>query len=334
MTTPSRCRWRRLLIPALTTALMRLREGTKPRIVFTTGHGEPSIDDMDVGHAALGLWRARLTATGSEVLAVNLLTQDVPDETALVVVVGPKSPFRSDEAARLKAFAERKKPVLLLLGDAETTGLEEFLKGFQVEIGPGFVVEPTSNYRGNPTTLLVPIVNAREPMIEPLNNEIVVLHRAAPLKIGNPAPGAAAVLPVVLLKTSPRSWAEPDLKSARGQKDPTDQAGPIPVAVAVNDRPAAGETRPGPPRLVVFSSRYMADNMVVQLAPANLDLLMNAVNALRGKAGSLGIPPKVHVAPTLSPDPVLKARLVLVPTVLSVLLIITLGVTTYLARRD
>jgi hypothetical protein len=106
------------------------------------------------------------------------------------------------------------------------------------------------------------------------------------------------------------------------------------VGAAVTDRPAPGGNEPGAPRLVVFSSRYLADNAFVQADPANLDLVMNAVGWLRGKPELLGIDPNRHVSLALSPDPVLRARLVLVPTVMAVLLIITLGVTTYLARRD
>ena len=322
---------------AVTTALIRLRESKKSKVVFTTGHGEPSVDDMETGRSGLGLWKSRLTATGSEVVTVNLLTEDVPDGTTLLVVAGPKNPFKAEEAARLKAFADRKGPILLLISDVESTGLEEFLKGFQLELGRGFIVEPRMNYKGNPAAVLVPVVNPRHPILEPLNNEVLLFHRAAPLKIlntGAPSQNTVATLPLALLKTSPQSWAEPDLKTVRGQKDPSDEAGPLNVGIAVADRPPPGEPRLGTPRLVVFSGRYLADNAVIQFAPANLDLVMNAVNWLRGKAELQGIGPKTHVALTLTADPVVRARLVLVPTVMAVLMIVTFGVATYLARRD
>ena len=78
----------------------------------------------------------------------------------------------------------------------------------------------------------------------------------------------------------------------------------------------------------------MADNRCSSSTRSNLDLLMNTVNWLRGRAELEGIAPKIHDALTLTADPVVRARLILVPTVMAVLLIITLGVTTYLARRD
>ena len=321
---------------ALTTALIRLREAKKSKVVFTTGHREPSIDDLETGRSGLGVWRSRLAATGSEVLAVNLLTNDLPDDAALVIVAGPQTPFKPEEVAKLKAFADRKKPLLMLLGDVEETGLEDFLGGFQVSLGRGFIVEPRLNYRNNPTAILVPIANGRHPIVEPLVNELVVLNRAAPLML-LPAPGQASKTPLpvveVLLRTSKDSWDEPDLKTARGHKGPDNLSGPLNVGLAVFDRPPPEEGKQGTPRLVVFSSRYMADNAVLQLSPVNLDLLMNALSWLRGKAELGGIPAKTHVAMTLTADPVVRARLVLVPTVMAVLLILTLGVTTYLARR-
>lgn len=323
---------------ALSTALIRLREGKKPRVVFTTGHGEPSIDEASTTRAGLGVWRSRLASIGSEVTAVNLLAQDVPDDAELVVVAGPKSPFKPEEVARLKLYADRKRPLLMLLGDTESTGLEEFLQGFQVAVEPGFIVEPGQRrYRGNPMALLVPVENPRHPILEPLVGQILIFFRASALKVGNPGaapPAANPPLPQVLLRTGPQSWAEPDLKATRLQRDEKDPVGPFAVGVAVSDRPPPGDPTPGAPRLVVFSSRSMADNAVVQLAPTNLDLLMNAVAWLRGKSELGGIPPKTHVAMTLTADPVVRARLILVPTVMAVLLIITLGVSTYLLRRD
>ena len=78
----------------------------------------------------------------------------------------------------------------------------------------------------------------------------------------------------------------------------------------------------------------MADNLFLVEEPTNLDLLMNAINWLRGQAELGGIAPKSHVALTLAADPVLRTRLVLVPTVMAVLLIIGLGLTTYMVRRE
>ena len=58
---------------AITSALSRLREGRKPKVAFTTGHGEVPLTSTDASKPGLSLWKARLTATGAEVLDWNLL---------------------------------------------------------------------------------------------------------------------------------------------------------------------------------------------------------------------------------------------------------------------
>ena len=86
--------------------------------------------------------------------------------------------------------------------------------------------------------------------------------------------------------------------------------------------------------MVVLSSPAAADNQFVRLEPANLDLLMNAVHWLRGRPEMIGIDSKTHESLMFAADPGLRLRLVMVPTLLAVVVIIGLGATTYLARRD
>ncbi len=320
---------------AVTSALIRLREGSRLKIVFTSGHKEPAIETAGA-ERSIGVWKARLAATGWDVVAVNLLTEEIPDDTALLVIAGPQTPFKPDETVRLKKYSDKKKPVLILVSDVETTGLEEFLQRFSLALGKGLVFEPRMNYR-RPDYLVVPVVGQRHPMVASLNNTQLLFIHASPLKIltndQNPM-AASEYLATPLLRTSPASWVEADTKVAQIKKDPTDESGPVIVGVAVNDRPAKGDFEPGQARLVLFSSGYLADNLSLQIDPENLDLVMNAVNWLRGQPEMEGIFPKSHVSLTLTADPLVRARLILVPTVMSVLLIITLGVTTYLARRD
>ncbi|MHC5539007.1 GldG family protein, partial [Singulisphaera rosea] len=77
-----------------------------------------------------------------------------------------------------------------------------------------------------------------------------------------------------------------------------------------------------------------ADNTMLALEPTNQDVLMNAIGWLRGRSDLQGIAPKTHVSLTLAADPVLRARLIMVPTVMAVLLIVALGIATYVARRE
>ncbi len=91
---------------------------------------------------------------------------------------------------------------------------------------------------------------------------------SAPGKSGT-APVNANLVPIAILRTGPQSWAETDLTNPRPRFDKgIDEPGPVTVGVAVQERAAAaasaGSTAgSGPrPRLVLFSSRSLADNVV------------------------------------------------------------------------
>jgi len=88
------------------------------------------------------------------------------------------------------------------------------------------------------------------------------------------------------------------------------------------------------PRLVLISSRSVAENLVQGIEPANLDLVMSAASWLRGRPDAIGIAPKTHAALTLTADPQLRRRLVVAPTIVSMLTIIGFGALVYYIRRD
>jgi len=324
---------------ALTSALIALREGKKPRIYVTSGHGEPSNEEARPRDAGLGVWRARLAATGSEVSELNLLEQEVPSDATLLVIVGPKTPFRPEEVAKVRRYLDQGSPALLLLGAQQKTGLEDVLQSYNIEFGKGSVVDPRLSAPGRPQFVYVPITGAlRHPIVDTLIGRFAMVPSASPIRIrgvGGSAPANTKVVAGPLLRTGSLAWSESDLDQRPLKLDAgPDEKGPLTVAVAVTDRPEAGTKEEGKPRLVLFSSGAMADNELLQDDPTNQDLLMNSIAWLRGRPDLQGIAPRTHISMTLIADPVLRFRLIMVPTVMAVLLVIGLGISTYLARRE
>jgi hypothetical protein len=329
----------------ITSALIRLREGKKAKLAFTTGHGEPSTTDLNPRGPGIGLWKARLASVGCEVQDLNLLKDTVPDDLALLCIVGPRIPFKAEEIAKIKLYTDKGGPVLVLLDNAEPSGLDDFLKSFNLELGRGIVVDPSVNYRGNPRLVYTFLRGGAGHLItDSLQSERPILvPNGAPIQalgLGPQAPGKPAadpvnpnLVPAIFLRSGPQSWAETDLQNRRLQFDKgIDQPGPIALGVSVQERAAAG-TSPKP-RLVLFSSASLGTNVAEELAPTNLDLLMNAASWLRGRPDAVGIAASTHVALTLTADPLLRNRLVLVPTVMATLGIIAVGLIVYVARRE
>jgi hypothetical protein len=333
----------------ITSALIRLREGKRSKVVFTTGHGEPLTSDLNPRGRGIGNWKARLSKVGCEVIDLNLIQDDIPPDTSLVIVVSPKSPFKPDEEPKLRAFAENGGPVVLVLGNTEPSGLDEFLKSFNLALGGGLVIDSRFNYNRRASMVFAPTGGTvKHPVVDPLGpNRAVLLPGAAPIHVfGQSTRGQAPtesvnpkLIPATILQTTNSSWAEKDPQKPPLRLDPKtgDEPGPLTVGVAVSERPekpAPGNVTAGKPRLVLFSSPGMAENYIQEIEQTNLDLLMNAASWLRNRPDTQGIPPHTHVALTLAVDPGLRSRLILVPSAVAVMLIIALGISVYMTRRQ
>ncbi|RUL86471.1 GldG family protein [Tautonia sociabilis] len=323
---------------ALTTALIRLKQGEQPIVAVTTGHGEPSIDAMDPRRPGLGQLRARLESMGMKVVAFNPAGQ-VPEGASVVIVAAPEETIGPEAAARLQGFSDTGGRLLVIQGNRSPSGLEEWLAGLGVGIGAGRVVDPTLALGGRPDLPMVEIPPGgnNPPIVAPLERRQVLMPFPAPIdaKLGAVSSGAFLVMP--LLRTSRSSFVESTPEAGPPQRDSeADRPGPIVVAAAVADRPDPGDQDAEPtPRLVLIASPDAADNQTVaQVGFANLDLLVNAVGWLQDRPDLVGIAPRTYTARMLKAGPNLRAKLVLLPTMMAVSILVGLGLATYLARRE
>ncbi|HEX6862293.1 MAG TPA: GldG family protein, partial [Thermoanaerobaculia bacterium] len=129
-----------------TGSILQLGEGKKPKLIFTTGHGERSLDDQ--GPEGLAGIQQLLGQDNFDVEEWSALGKTaVPPGTDLVVVAGPRSPFLQPELSALAAYLNGGGRVLVLveptLGQAESawgggltpTGFESWLGQFGVKLG-------------------------------------------------------------------------------------------------------------------------------------------------------------------------------------------------------
>ncbi len=331
----------------LTTALMRLKEGQKTKVAFTVGHGEPSTADLNPRGRGIGNWKSRFNKIGCEVLELNLVGDEIPADLALLVIVGPKSAFKPEEVMKLKSFTARGKPLLLLVGNGEPSGLDEFLKSFNLLIDKGVIIDPRFSLRGSPTIVFAPVEPAlKNAIVDAVGeNRAVLLPGAAPIQLASDGTSTSSeaaapdpsLVPFAILRTANSSWAESDQKLPLSFDPKVEKQGPLAVGMAVAERTAQrqpGGATGGKPRLVLFSCPAMALNMFQDMERTNLDILMIAAGWLRGRDDTMGIAPSPHVALRLSIDPELRSRLILVPSVVALMSIIAMGVIIYTARRE
>jgi ABC-type uncharacterized transport system involved in gliding motility auxiliary subunit len=279
-----------------TSALLQLAEGRKPKILFTTGHGEHSLDDT----------RPRGLSSAREILGrdnfdieewASLGKPAVPPKTDLVVIAGPTGSFVQPELNALSVYVRAGGRLLILLdptlagGTLVDTGLEGWLAADGVKVGRDIVVDPANPlpFFGSETLFVKdygdhPITKAMR------SGNLPVLVSLARSVAKGEAPAGSNMLVTELLRTSSQGWGETDLAHLdQVAKDDKDVPGPVSLGVAVEIKGGAGAR---PARMVVFGDSDFATNQLVRANSTNAMLLANSLNWLVERESLLGIPPR------------------------------------------
>jgi len=304
-----------------TATLIDLAEDRKPRVVFTTGHGELGLDDTSA--RGLSELETLLGRDNFDLEAWSPLSEPrVPAGTDAVVIAGPKAGFAEPEVRALTAFVESGGRLLALLdpifsssGAVTPSGLEGLLVSFGIEAGADIVIDPEGPvpFFGAETffvdsfgehVITRPLRQAEIPVIVPLAQSIRTVS------------GTGSSASTVLLETSSAGWGERDLDNltevARGDRD---LAGPVPIAVAVElgnedelgpdssgdevaeaaptdgTSPLAPPASPAHARLVVFGDADFLSNSQLRNV-GNAELAADTINWLVERENLIAIPAK------------------------------------------
>jgi ABC-type uncharacterized transport system involved in gliding motility auxiliary subunit len=317
-----------------TSAILQLSEGRKPRILFTTGHGERSLDDQgERGFAGaqqiLGRDNFELTEWAS------LGTPGVPPGTDLLVIAGPTGSFVQPELSAFSAYLNDGGRMLVLLDPKPgpvglvSTGLEGWLARYGVKAGQDIVVDPS-----NPLPFFGPeTIFSKDYGDHPITRALAEGSLSVLMSVvRSVAPGSAPGIKVTeLLRTSAEGWGETDLANLdKVGRDPRDVAGPVALGAVAE----SGATAPGKRsmRLVVFGDSDFAANQLLQANAANGVLLANALNWLVEREALLGIPPKKteQVKLTLTRD---EIRMVYLLAAALPILAVVMGALVFFRRR-
>jgi ABC-type uncharacterized transport system involved in gliding motility auxiliary subunit len=314
---------------AFTGAILELIEQRKPKVLFTTGHGERGLDDFESG----GLARIK-DLLGKENLALeswaSLGQSAVPAGTDVLVIAGPRVNFVQPELDVFDHYLDGGGRMLVLLdpeldakGGLVQTGLEPWLAKRGAAVGNDLVVDPSSTLPFYGAETIFVKASGTHPVVESLAQADypVIFALARSVK---PAAVAAGLEARTLLQTTADGWGETDLANLKGvAKGDADTAGPVSVGVAIGAKSEEKKTptdeemeeegaAPKPAetpaadkpkwRLVVFGDSDFATNGQLTNV-GNPTLVSNAFNWLIERKSLLGIGPKKpeQVRMSLSP---------------------------------
>ena len=129
---------------AFTSAIMAVTDPSPVTVTFLEGRSELS---------EFSYLRTLLTANGYTVKSINITTDDIPDDSNVLVIGAPKVDYLPEELDKVDKFLLNDGKLgrqLIYVGDygqADTPNIDEFLKEYGLEVGKGVVCETyQSNY--------------------------------------------------------------------------------------------------------------------------------------------------------------------------------------------
>lgn len=226
----------------ITSALLSLVEAEKPKVVFTTGHGETTLDARGMSQRSLAEARRLLGQDNFELDTWQSLgAAEVPEGTDLVVISAPTARFTPPELEVLGAWLDRGGRLLVFLEpsfeagttDLKDVGLSEWLSGYGVDTARDVVIDPGASLAFFGPETIYTDAFGDHPIVESLAQTLapVMFQGASSVSAGDGPDGAEVS---ELVSSSEEAWGETRITEEGVAKDPDDLAGPLGLGVAVS----------------------------------------------------------------------------------------------------
>lgn len=280
---------------AFTAAIISLTHATPPRVWFTTGHGEKSLDDAEP--TGLSDLKKALDQQNIAGEAVTLLERpEIPAEVKLIVIAGPTRRLTESELLLLEAFLQRGGRLLAMIDPLDDTGLDGLLARWGMALGMDIVVDPARQLPFVSAANLFVTTYTDHPIVKKMKTFMTLFPLARSVRADEARDAAVTVTPLAL--TSERGWGE--TKTAEQPfrfEEGRDAAGPVSIAVAAERAlpSSLGEAQagaePSRTRLVVIGdSDFVVNSQLGSVG--NRDLVLGAVYWLIEEERLIGIGPK------------------------------------------
>jgi ABC-type uncharacterized transport system involved in gliding motility auxiliary subunit len=282
-----------------TSAILSLVAPNVPKVYFVTGHGEAALDSVGGGNdRGLRILEEALKRENMETADTSLLSGQVPDDAAVIAIIGPTTAFTEAEIDALGGFLDHGGRLLVALdplieppGVMRPTRLEAMLAERGVVVRDDLVVDPSRRLPFYDLSAVYLEDFPAHALTNGLEGFAVLFTVARSLA----ADGDHAT---ALVQTSDDGWGETNLAMLlRGDPvalDDADSPGPAVVGVAVEAEAVAAESNEEDTpqyRLVVFGDSDFLTDLDISNA-GNAVLAANTFNWLTAREDLVGIPPR------------------------------------------
>jgi hypothetical protein len=294
----------------ITNGFIKAIRETKPKVWFTTGHMEPTLDGNDAN--GLSYLDQMLKQQGYDPAQVDLQTVDkIPPDVSMVAIIGPVTAFTKTEINTLDYYMAQGGNAIVLLDpvveEATMTGLEKFIEPYGIHADFDVVFDPVNHLARDSLGLYIVVSQfPSHPITEGLSQPRAVFYLARSLAANEFVAPNLHLAP--LAKTSGDSYAKPldpsrfssaatreegqrQIESFMEAPPGKDSAkGPFMLAYAITKeyqverwKEKVGADRSRQMRLVVMGASSICRNLYISM-PCNYELCMNAFNWLAGEA--------------------------------------------------
>lgn len=299
----------------LTNGLIKVLAGKENHAYFTSGHGERDTASSDERTGYSGIAAALQRDNFKVDKAVLVQQGDVPGDATVVVVAGPTIDFFPNEIDALRRYITKGGKVLFMIDPPEKvdspplTNLIGLITEWGVQLGSDVVVDVSGMGQLLGTDASVPVAASYPNHAITQRFNYVTAYPLA--RSVTPASDAAAgpnkPVAQAFIETSPRSWAELDIKqlisTGKVAMDVSkgDKQGPISLGVAVTAAVPGTSAGPGEKqeeaqqkpeiRLAVLGDSDFVANYAGKIG-SNADLFLNTVNWLAQQENLIAIRPR------------------------------------------
>ena len=272
---------------AFTNALLTMSDNSQKKILyFTQGHGERELANPQA--IGLNTLKGLLDGANYDEKAVQLAqTGKIPEDCAVLAILGATKPFSTAEADAVRKWVEEGGKLLLCVDPNQNPGLDGLLGDLGVKFGRNVVLDKTSF--AYPDLVNVIPQYLPHPITEKLSDGKVFVVLPFCRSVQKETPLLKDVTQTPLLITTAAGWGETDMKSPKPSFGPGDLKGPVTMAMAFEGSPAGKSDIKF--RVAVFGTSSFLINAMAN-APGNMDLAVNAINWAALQEGKISIRPK------------------------------------------
>jgi len=232
--------------------------------------------------------------SGYEIREVNLLTNEVPEDAAMLLITFPERDWSPDQAERILNYLENDGRAMFVLGYRATRfpRMDEVLAAFGISVGDYIIIEGNPNYfhMNNPVIMLPDFVSSEitDSLMERGFSPLIVQSTGIDtLDLRRPS---TQIEP--LIRTSNQAYGRNDPDVTVVTRVPQDIDGPFNLAVTVEENffvMAINQTLTT--RMVVIGSDLILDEVYNSAwGGTNWNFLINSFNWLREEPSRVFIP--------------------------------------------